>query len=296
MTYPNAAVMVWELAGRPHRATLGVTATAGVCAMCARHVEESAPARKWLEGKSFTDPAHLRARSDRVCEGCAWAVTGRGMDQVRMWTIVARTDRELPPSNPKAAFDAPHLHFTSRADMRAVVDTLAHPPDSEWVVSIAESGQKHSLPYAQVNRGRARWRVRMDALDIDATPDEFAHVFAHACALRAAGHTAAEIEHLEPSFARLKTLDAITVWDHHATHLARWRSSPLMHLAVFLPNKEHLNEYRERFPAGGPDLAGRPLPERDAGLGGRGGDRPQRLVGSGQDGAGDRSCDGDRLF
>src|SRR5690606_27670303 len=57
----------------------------GVCAMCARHVEESAPAKKWLEGKSFTDPAHLRARSDRVCEGCAWAVTGKGMDQVRMW-------------------------------------------------------------------------------------------------------------------------------------------------------------------------------------------------------------------
>src|SRR5690606_35568556 len=163
MSYPNAAVMAWARAGRPHRATLGVTAAAGVRAMCARHVEESAPARKWLEGKSFTDPAHLRARSDRVCEGCAWAVTGRGMDQVRMWTIVARTDRELPPSNPKAAFAAPHLHFTSRADMRVVVDTLADPPEGEWVVSVAESGQKHSLPYAVVNRGRARWRVRMDA-------------------------------------------------------------------------------------------------------------------------------------
>src|SRR5690554_3944913 len=177
--------MVWELAGRPRRETLGVTATPGVCAMCARHVEESAPAKKWLEGKSFTDPAHLRARSDRVCEGCAWAVTGKGMDQVRMWTIVARTDRELPASNPKALFDAPHLHFTSRADMCVVVDTLADPPEGEWVVSVAESGQKHSLPYAVVNRGRARWRVRMDALDADATPEDFRHVFAHVCALRA---------------------------------------------------------------------------------------------------------------
>jgi len=61
-----------------------------------------------------------------------------------------------------------HLHFTSRADMRVVVDTLADPPEGEWVVSVAESGQKHSLPYAVVNRGRARWRVRMDALDVDA--------------------------------------------------------------------------------------------------------------------------------
>src|SRR5690606_22755910 len=94
VSYPNAALRQWELPGRPRREALGVTATPGVCAMCARHVEESAPAKKWLEGKSFTDPAHLRARSDRVCEGCAWAVTGKGMDQVRMWTIVARTDRE----------------------------------------------------------------------------------------------------------------------------------------------------------------------------------------------------------
>src|SRR5690606_31754397 len=80
-----------------------------------------------------------------------------------------------------------HLHFTSRADMRVVVDILADPPEGEWVVSVAESGQKHSLPYAVVNRGRARWRVRMDALDADATPEDFRHVFAHVCALRPAG-------------------------------------------------------------------------------------------------------------
>lgn len=302
MTYPNAAVMVWELAGRPHRATLGVTATAGVCAMCARHVEESAPARKWLEGKSFTDPAHLRARSDRVCEGCAWAVTGRGMDQVRMWTIVARTDRELPPSNPKAAFAAPHLHFTSRADMRAVVDTLADPPDSEWVVSVAESGQKHSLPYAQVNRGRGRWRVRMDALDIDATPDEFAHVFAHVCALRRAGFSADDIEHLRLPVGRIKSGHDLAVWLHHAAALEPWRSSPLMHLAVFLPNKEHLDEYCTRFPAPAPggavaaDPAGRPVPVGDARQRGRGPDRHIQLVGPGADRVGDGGGDGDTLF
>src|SRR5690554_8213471 len=102
--------MVWELAGRPRRETLGVTATPGVCAMCARHVEESAPAKKWLEGMSLTYPAHLRARSDRVCEGCAWAVTSKGMDQVRIRTIVARTDRVLPALNRKARLDAPHRH------------------------------------------------------------------------------------------------------------------------------------------------------------------------------------------
>ena len=302
MSYPNAAVMVWELAGRPRRETLGVTATPGVCAMCARHVEESAPAKKWLEGKSFTDPAHLRARSDRVCEGCAWAVTGKGMDQVRMWTIVARTDRELPASNPKALFDAPHLHFTSRADMRVVVDTLADPPEGEWVVSVAESGQKHSLPYAVVNRGRARWRVRMDALDVDATPEDFRHVFAHVCALRARGFSAEDIEHLRMPIGRIKTGHDLAVWQHHAEALAPWRSSSLMHLAVFLPNKEHLDEYLNRYPAPGPQLSaaapatGGAVPVGDAGQREHGLDRAGGLVGPGADRVGDGSGDGDTLF
>lgn len=295
-TYATAPVMVWELAGRPHRATLGVTDTPGTCAMCARHVEQSAPAKKWLEGKSFTDPSHLRTKSDRVCEACAWACTGKGMDQVRMFTILAREDKTLPPSNPKAQFATDHLHFTSRADMRAVVDTLAHPPAGPWMVSVAESGQKHTLPYAVINHGRGRWRVRMDALEVDATPEDFAHVFSHVIALRQAGHSADAIEHLNPHFAALKTVDDITTWEHHAAHLAPWRSSPLLHLAVFLPNKEHMDEYTDRFPAEGPDLPGDTVPVGAAGLSERRHHRQSPLVGPGEDSAGDSGVLGDRLF
>lgn len=114
--------------------------------------------------------------------------------------------------------------------MRVVVNTLADPPEGEWVVSVAESGQKHSLPYAVVNRGRARWRVRMDALDVDATPEDFRHVFAHVCALRARGFSAEDIEHLRMPIGRIKTGDDLAVWQHHAEALAPWRSSSLMHL------------------------------------------------------------------
>src|SRR5690606_31233574 len=61
-----------------------------------------------------------------VCEGCAWAVTGKGMDQVRMWTIVARTDRELPASNPAALPDA-----TAAVGGRLVTTPLPEPvPDT----------------------------------------------------------------------------------------------------------------------------------------------------------------------
>lgn len=294
-SYATAPVMVWELAGRPHRSTLGVVDTPGVCAMCARHCETTAPSKKWLEGKSFVDPGHLRARSDRVCEACAWTCTGKGMDQIRMWSIVARTDMVLPASNPKAVFAGEHLHFTSRADMRTVVDTLANPPDGQWVVSIAESGQKHTTPYSVINHGTGRWRVRMDALDVDATPDEFAHVFAHTVALRVAGHSADSIKTLTPNPASIKTPHDLDVWFHHAQALTEWRYSPLLHLTTFLPNKEHADEYRTRFPT--PDepvveavtgpAEGDPVPGRDVEQRGRGRDRSELLVGPGQDSGGD---------
>lgn len=243
----TAPVMVWELAGRPHRASIGVTETPGVCAMCARWQERTAPAKQWLEGKSFTDPAHLRARSDRVCEACAWAVTGRGMDQVRMWSILARTDIELPPSNPKAVFATKHVHFTSRADMRAVVDTLADPPGGDWMVCVAESGQKHVLPYAHVNTGAGRWSVRMDAATIDATPKDFTHVLGHVLPLRSAGHTADEVNTLQPSWARLGTRPDVERWQQHATALQPWRASGLLKLVNFVINKEHMEHYRDRY-------------------------------------------------
>ena len=270
MNYPSGPVMVWELAGRPRRESLRSEQVPAVCAMCGQYADETVHTRHTIGGKSFTDQYLLaRPDSDRTCYGCAWCCTGKGMDQIRMWTIVARTDRVLPPSNPKAIFASPHVHFTSRADMRMVVETLADPPDGPWLVAVAESGQKHTVPYARVNHGAGRWTVRMDAADITATPAQFRCVFGHAVRLRAAGFTAAEIEELAPSVHRL-TPEVLPVWRHHAAELEPYRGSGLLHLAVFMINKEHLDEYVTRYgaPTPGPgdaDRMGEPVHQCPAG-------------------------------
>lgn len=295
MSYPSGPVMVWELAGRPRRASLVAEQVPAACAMCGQDTSESVHVKHSIGGKSFTDQYHLaRADSDRTCYGCAWVCTGRGMDQIRMWTIVARTDRVLPPSNPKAVFAGGHLHFTSRADMRAVVDTLADPPDGPWLVAVAESGQKHTAPYARINHGRGQWHVRMDALDVVADPGRFRHVFGHVLALRAAGHTPAEIELLAPAVHKL-TPEGLPVWRHHAQALEPYRGSALLHLAVFLPNKEHMDAYCAAYAAPGPghaDRLGQPVHQRAAGH--PRGDRGPRQGGvdPGEDGAGDGMLDG----
>lgn len=293
MRYPSGPVMVWELANRPRRQSLPAEDVEAVCGMCGSRAAETVHVKHTIANKSFTDQYHLAdPESDRTCYACAWVCTGRGMDQIRMWTVVARGDITVPPSNPKAAFATDHLHFTSRADMRLVVATLTDPPPGPWLVAVAESGQKHTLPYSVVNYGGGRWTVRMDARTITSTPTGFRDVFARVLALRAAGFTPPEIEHLDPPMGRLNAA-TLPIWREHATALMPWRASPLLHLAVFLPNKEHMDEYLDRYPiAGDAGRLGSDVPGRDPGQRGRDSDRPQELVGPGADGAGDGDRDG----
>ncbi|WP_239382606.1 MULTISPECIES: hypothetical protein [unclassified Frankia] len=140
------------------------------------------------------------------------------------------------------------MHYTSRADMRHVVATLADPPAGPWLASVAESGQKHHVPYARINHGGGRWTVRMDQVDIVSTPDRFRNAFARVVALRQAGFTSAEIENGAPSVVHLSAPGGIDLWRARGERLAALRRSPLLHLACFLPNKEHMDEYASTYP------------------------------------------------
>lgn len=245
--------MLWRLCGSPP--VTGSTAAhladhAAVCAMCGETRPRTAPTAKAIGG-NFTDQYLIsRPDSDRVCDGCLWVCAGKPPATVRMWTAVCREDAPAPPSHPKsAAFgNGEHVHFTARNDMRWVVATLADPPDGPWLVTVAESGQKHHAPYARVNSGTGAWTVRMDAADVTAEPAEFARLFAAVVALRRAGFRTAEIETGQPAVGAL-TAERLAAWRRLSPAVAAHRGSPLLHLTAFLPNKEHLDFYATAYPA-----------------------------------------------
>src|SRR5690606_7540789 len=136
---PSGPRMVWQLAGRPAAQATGLfTDTAAPCAMCGTVEPHTAPTAKAIGG-NFTDQYLLaRPDSDRICEGCVWVCSGKPPATVRMWTVVARPDAPAPPSAGKCVLPAgTHLQYTSRADMRWAVSTLADPPAGPWLVSIA---------------------------------------------------------------------------------------------------------------------------------------------------------------
>jgi hypothetical protein len=201
-------------------------------------------------GPNFTDYRQLADRNaTHLCVPCSWTMGGRPPAALRMYSIVARVDQPHPP----VVFDKPpyaggeHLLLTNRKDMRWLATTLADPPDGPWLIAVAETGQKHTAPFAAVNRGRSQWTVQMDAATISSDPQTWRHVLSRTVALRAAGFSAAAIESGRPPFVALKK-DGLAAWQEHAPRLAPYVGAPLLHLANYMITKETLGDYTATYP------------------------------------------------
>jgi hypothetical protein len=236
----TAARIVHALAGEPPvegAASNAFADTPAVCAMCGEVEERTAPADKVL-GANFTDRTlFTHPESDRVCWACTATCSGKPPKTFRMWTVVATPGQALPPSQEKAAsWIGQHdgLCLTSKADTTPIADTLLDPPATEWVVSIAESGQKHVLPYAQVNRGTSGI-IRMETVNIAYQRETFTHVFSHALALRRLGIPSDAVLAGIPRY--IKTRDQLETWRTHSEALKPYEKSPILSLALWTITK-----------------------------------------------------------
>lgn len=260
--YRSPCRMVWDLAGRPDP-TDGPNGQ-GVCALCGEHDTLHATI-----GPNFTDYRRLaNVDGTRLCVACSWALGGKPPKTLRMWTVVARLDQPAPVvqlgDKASAPVSGQHLLLTNRRDLRPVASCLAWPPayGSPWLAAVAESGQKHCVPFATVNHGDQRWTVTLDGVDITSAPGEWRHVLAHTAALRAAraapargtqsgspAFTAAAVESGTAPVAAFADAHLVALWQHHIDRLRPWLGTPLLHLANLMITKEHADEYHHTYPA-----------------------------------------------
>lgn len=255
MSYTSPCRMIWDLAGQPD--PTDPANGEGICALCG----ESGPLHMQI-GPNFTDYRRLAyVDGTRLCAACSWALGGKPPKTLRMWTVVARLDQPAPQvalgDKTVPYVTGEYLLLTNRRDFRPVAATLADPPvdGSPWLVSVAESGQKHSAPFAPINHGAGEWTVTWDGTYITSHPTEWRHVLAHTSALRGyrtpdgkwAGFSAAAVESGQPPIAALKG-DALHVWRSHAPHLAAYYGTPLLHLANLMITKETVDDYIRNYP------------------------------------------------
>ena len=158
------------------------------CYMCAAPTERGAPVRRWM-GSTFTDqPRCACPSSDVICEACVWACS---------WVVPP--GHEPPPPGKKGVnlrlfshlYDAGEYRYANKADKPSIRAFLRAPKRGPWFAAIADSGQKHTVPFAPLNLGAhgsvlfeeavvelpdaAGWRVLDDAIDLltaGATKDE----------------------------------------------------------------------------------------------------------------------------
>jgi hypothetical protein len=162
-----------------------------------------------------------------------------------MWTVACAPGRDLGPSNPKQVITGgprPGLLLTARDDMRQVARLLCGPPAGPWCVAVAETGQKHTLPWTAVNHGAGPWRARFEQRDVASDPGSFAMLLGRSAALRAAGFTGEEVTSLDPG-GKL-TAERLPAWLEHAPRLEPWKGSHALMLANFMIKKDHYDDYR----------------------------------------------------
>lgn len=115
------------------------------CWVCAAPAARGIDRVRWM-GASFVGQNRVRrADASHVCESCVWAMAGKPPDTLRMWSHLWSADLGYL-----------RVNKGSKGAMRA---WLRAPKPGAWFAAIADSGQKHVVPWAPVNVGSRGGRV-----------------------------------------------------------------------------------------------------------------------------------------
>lgn len=155
--------ILYDLAGRPSQAKCEAVAGAR-CRICGCEVERGVPYSSW-QGAAYTDQTKLRdVGGAHVCEACVWSHAwvrppgfpapedGKKGVNLRLYTHVWHNGQ---------------YHAWNKADKALLREWLRAPKMGAWFAAVAESGQKHVLPWTPCNPpGSAVSRFRFEERDI----------------------------------------------------------------------------------------------------------------------------------
>ena len=196
--------IVWEAAGEPEVAS--ASAGAGRCYICCGEVTCGVPVQDWL-GSSFVDQNRARCpTASHVCEACAFVmsrispVPGRppGKCSVCEGTLsVVKTPDKGKGRGSKAGDPCPKCKGTglnpfggnwrsyshcwedghcyvnaSKGEKPTIRAFLEREHTGLWFAAIADSGQKHVLPFTMINPPGRRGIVLMDEVRVSIPEDQ----------------------------------------------------------------------------------------------------------------------------
>lgn len=185
------AAILYQLAGSPPQDGCVELEAPVRCRVCAAETSRAIAYERW-QGSTFTDQNKLRhIAGTMVCEPCAWA---------HSWT--RPPDQPPPPPGKRGVnlrlfshlYDERGYRSANKADKPAIRAWLCAPKSPPWFCAIADTGQKHVLPWATTNLDPRFGMVRFEERDIFIDCTILETYVNDTCALLTAGATKAEIE------------------------------------------------------------------------------------------------------
>lgn len=209
----------------------------------------STPATQPLRlADSFTNHAACRVpSSDKMCDRCAWVIPLRcwywntpkqkwSKLFARNWSWLISIKISWPKFSQERTELKDTLTVVSDLPTRALIrDWLLNPPEPPFTIAIAESGQKHILPWAQEAHSCDRFPVQfeMDALYIDRL--EFAILVSIYEDLMALGFSKTEID--TGDYKSDKLMNNLERWEELERAIQPHRATRLLELVSYVGQK-----------------------------------------------------------
>lgn len=197
------------------------------CWVCAGATEGRGLGVADWDGASFTGQSRVRyPRGQAICEPCLW-VMARNSDVPGLtgnWRNYSVLYAEGEP-----------LVIRSKGDKPAVLAWLRRPHRAPWFAALANSGQKHVVPYVPVNgTGRALALFDEELIELPRTDDGW-RIVDDLAALLTAGATKEEVERGEYRGALSRCEAAVRTFEREHGHR---RGSGWFGLVVFLAQRD----------------------------------------------------------
>jgi len=246
---------MWKLAGRPCP-DIDPEPMPQPCCICGHPCEQGGPADDVVP-KTESGRHHFASPwSEWACAGCAYVSKGRWKDQFRLWSVVYCEDGGLADHytsvyeqwGDEVSYDVrlqplveqaeDRVQLTCKGDLREAMRLMCDPPDCAWAVSVADSGKKQVMRYAEVNHG-SPWRVRFEDTDVACDAATWTDITWHAASLKLDGWSERDILTGETRQSKLyKMRDKIDGWLLHSEALGEHHHSRALELALFCMTRD----------------------------------------------------------
>lgn len=135
-----------------------------LCRMCALPATVGIQFDKW-QGSSFTDQNKVKCTSsDHVCAACIW---GHSWVQPPGYPPAPPGKRGVCLRLFSHLWDGRGYVYANKGGKDVIRDWLRGEKSGQWFAAVADTGQKHVLPYTQINpAGATRGLIRFEERDV----------------------------------------------------------------------------------------------------------------------------------